>query len=104
MTPAHFFCSWYVHLARVMLLSSMNATVALGSRNMRMRTFTALAIATLIGLAAAAAPAAAKTVKACQQEWRADKTAMQAAGKTEKAYVAECRTAAAATAAPAHKA
>ena len=71
---------------------------------MRMRTFTALAIATLIGLAAAAAPAAAKTVKACQQEWRADKTAMQAAGKTEKAYVAECRTAAAATAAPARKA
>ncbi len=71
---------------------------------MRMRTFTALATATLIGLAAASAPAAAKTVKACQKEWQADKTAMQAAGKTEKAYVAECRTtAAAAPAAPAKK-
>jgi hypothetical protein len=71
---------------------------------MRMRTFTALATAALIGLAAASAPAAAKTIKACQQEWRADKTAMQAAGKTEKAYVAECRTTASATpAAPAKK-
>ena len=37
------------------------------------------------------APAAAKTIKECQKEWQADKVAMQAAGKTEKAYVAECR-------------
>jgi hypothetical protein len=36
-----------------------------------------------------------KTVKACQAEWRANKAANQAAGKTEKAYVAECRGAAA---------
>ena len=58
---------------------------------MRMRIFTAVATATLVGLALACAPASAKTVKACQKEWQADKAAMQAAGKTEKAYVAECR-------------
>jgi hypothetical protein len=42
----------------------------------------------------AAAPAALvqqKTAKACQEEWRANKAANQAAGKTEKAFVAECR-------------
>jgi len=32
-----------------------------------------------------------KTVKACQEEWRADKAANQAKGITEKAYVAQCR-------------
>jgi hypothetical protein len=32
-----------------------------------------------------------KTVKACQDEWRADKAANQAKGITEKAYVAQCR-------------
>ena len=32
-----------------------------------------------------------KTAKACQQEWRANKAANQAAGVTEKAYVAQCR-------------
>ena len=68
---------------------------------MRMRIFTAVATATLVGLALACAPASAKTIKACQKEWQADKAAMQAAGKTEKAYVAECRTAAAAPAAAA---
>jgi hypothetical protein len=54
--------------------------------------FTATAAALVAGLALSAAPAAAaKTIKACQAEWRADKVAMQAAGKTEKVYVAECR-------------
>jgi hypothetical protein len=53
--------------------------------------FTATAVTMLASLALSSAPAAAKTVKACQQEWQADKAAMQAAGKTEKAYVAECR-------------
>lgn len=54
--------------------------------------FTATAAALAAGLALSAAPAAAaKTIKACQAEWRADKVAMQAAGKTEKVYVAECR-------------
>lgn len=32
-----------------------------------------------------------KTVKACQEEWRANKAANQAQGVTEKAYVAQCR-------------
>jgi hypothetical protein len=32
-----------------------------------------------------------KTVKACQDEWRANKDANQAAGVTEKAYVDKCR-------------
>ena len=32
-----------------------------------------------------------KTVKACQEEWRANKDANQAAGVTEKAYVDKCR-------------
>jgi hypothetical protein len=57
---------------------------------MRIRLFAVLATAMLAGIALAP-PASAKTVKACQKEWQADKTAMQAAGKTEKAYVAECR-------------
>jgi hypothetical protein len=52
---------------------------------------TALATAMLAGLGFAPAPASAKTIKDCQKEWRADKVAMRAAGKTEKAYVAECR-------------
>jgi hypothetical protein len=40
-----------------------------------------------------------KTIKACQQEWRANKAANQAAGIKEKDYVAQCRTGAAPTAA-----
>jgi hypothetical protein len=69
---------------------------------MSIRIVTALATATLVSLAAMSAPASAKTAKACQKEWQADKAAMQAAHKTEKAYVAECRTQGAA-AAPAPK-
>ena len=71
---------------------------------MSIRIVTALATATLVSLALASAPALAKTAKDCRKEWQADKTAMQAAGKTEKAYVAECSgkpTAAAAKPAPA---
>ncbi len=43
--------------------------------------------------APAAAPAAGaqKTVKACQEEWQANKAAYQAASVTEKAYVDKCR-------------
>jgi hypothetical protein len=33
-----------------------------------------------------------KTVKTCQEEWRADKAANQAKGITEKAYIAQCRS------------
>jgi hypothetical protein len=50
----------------------------------------------------AAAPAAAgqKTVKACTDEWRANKDANQAKGITLKSYVADCRAGKAATAQP----
>jgi hypothetical protein len=43
--------------------------------------------------ATAPAPAATqqKTVKACQEEWRANKDANQAKGVTQKAYVTQCR-------------
>jgi hypothetical protein len=57
---------------------------------MRIQVFTSLATAIIVGLALAPAPASAKTAKDCKKEWQADKVAMQAAGKTEKAYVAEC--------------
>lgn len=42
-----------------------------------------------------------KTEKVCRDEWRANKAANRAAGKTEKIYVAECRGNAAATPNPA---
>ena len=32
-----------------------------------------------------------KTIKACEEEWRANKAANEAAKITEKAYVAKCR-------------
>jgi hypothetical protein len=32
-----------------------------------------------------------KTVKACQNEWRADKTDYRAKGITQRAYAAQCR-------------
>lgn len=49
-----------------------------------------------------AAPAATgqKTVKACTDEWRANKDANQAKGVTLKAYVADCRAGKATTAQP----
>jgi hypothetical protein len=40
---------------------------------------------------AEAAATSGKTVKACQEEWRANKAGYQAAGITEKAYVERCR-------------
>ena len=53
----------------------------------------ALAGSVLIGLSTLSFPGLAqqKTVRACQQEWRANKAALQANGITEKAYVADCR-------------
>jgi hypothetical protein len=68
---------------------------------MRLRIATVLSAAMLVGLAASAVPASAKTIKECRTEWQADKVAMKAAGKTEKAYVAECHPAAAAADKPA---
>jgi hypothetical protein len=41
-----------------------------------------------------------KSAAACVAEWRAHKAANQAAGKTEKAYVTECRRGSVPTAAP----
>ena len=55
----------------------------------------------------AAAPSTSptqRTVRACQEEWRANKATNQANGVTEKAYVAQCRASGApaqTTAAPA---
>ncbi|HLH96464.1 MAG TPA: hypothetical protein VKW08_15215 [Xanthobacteraceae bacterium] len=64
------------------------------------RQFVAVVCAAIIGVVAASAPALAqqKTVKACQDEWRANKDANQAAGVTEKAYVDKCRAGGSATA------
>ena len=54
---------------------------------------------TAFGLALSATPSfAQKTVRACQDEWRANKAANQAANVTEKDFVAKCRTEAAAAA------
>jgi len=57
------------------------------------QSLVALAFVALAGTLALSSSATAqqKTVKACQEEWRADKAANQAKGITEKAYVAECR-------------
>jgi hypothetical protein len=56
--------------------------------------FSVAMCAALLGLAALPSPVLAqqKTVKACQDEWRANKADNQAKGITEKAYVAQCRT------------
>lgn len=67
--------------------------------------------AVLVGIAVSGGPASAqqapapaqqKTAKQCAQEWTANKAAIQASGKTKKAFVAECRgqTAAAAPTQP----
>ena len=55
-------------------------------------TFTA-ACAALVGLLALSQSAVAqqKTVKQCNDEWSADKAAIQTNGKTKRVFVAECR-------------
>jgi len=69
-----------------------------------MKRVLALTLCGAVGLFVAlpSAHAQEKTVKACQEEWRANKTANQAAGVTLKAYVEKCR-AGSATAQPAVK-
>jgi hypothetical protein len=59
-----------------------------------MKFFSVAICVGLLGLAAFPAPLLAqqKTVKACQEEWRANKADNQAKGITEKSYVAQCRT------------
>jgi hypothetical protein len=69
-----------------------------------MKRSSALAMLSLIaGLLVISGPALGqqKTVKACQDEWRANRAANQSAGITEKDYVAKCRAGAAAAPAPA---
>ena len=65
----------------------------------------AIICSAIIGASFLAVPAVAqqKTIKACQEEWRANKTDNQAKGITEKAYVAQCRGGEAAKPAPAEK-
>jgi hypothetical protein len=55
-------------------------------------TFTA-ACAALVGLLALSQSAVAqqKTAKQCNDEWSADRAAIQASGKTKRVFVAECR-------------
>jgi hypothetical protein len=67
-----------------------------------MRFFSVAIGAGLVALAVFPTPLLAqqKTVKACQEEWRANKADNQAKGITEKAYVTQCR-AGGATAQPA---
>jgi hypothetical protein len=62
-----------------------------------MRTV-AIICSAIVGISFLSLPAVAqqKTVKACQEEWRANKDANQAKGITEKAYVTQCRAAGAA--------
>jgi hypothetical protein len=59
---------------------------------MRIRSFTAMSLAMLVSLVMLAPPASAqqKSAKACQKDWAANTAALQASGKTEKAYIAEC--------------
>src|SRR5436309_9545586 len=52
----------------------------------------ACSFAIAASLLAIPAVAQQKTVKACQEEWRANKAANQAKGITERAYVDLCRT------------
>jgi hypothetical protein len=69
---------------------------------------TVLACSAMLALVGAPHPALSqqKTVKACQEEWRANKADNQTKGITEKAYVEKCRAGGAAaqpTAAPAEQ-
>jgi hypothetical protein len=59
-----------------------------------------MVLAVIFGLSSPAW-AQQRSVKACQEEWRADKAANQAKRITEKAYVAECRAMSGVTAQPA---
>src|SRR5665647_3531198 len=70
---------------------------------MKMR-FILVMCSAMIGVFVLSSPIIAqqKTVKVCQEEWRANKAANQAANVTEKTYVEKCR-AGSATAQPAAK-
>jgi hypothetical protein len=59
-----------------------------------MKTMFSVAVcAVLVGLSALSPPAFAqqqKTVQQCNDEWTADRAAIQASGKTKRVFVAEC--------------
>jgi hypothetical protein len=60
---------------------------------MQQHRLAALSSAVIAGLLfASPAMAELKTAKECDAEWKANKAAIQASGKTKKVYVAECRT------------
>jgi hypothetical protein len=68
-----------------------------GKRTKTMKTrLTTIVCSALIGLISLSslAPAQQKTIKACQDEWRANRTENQTKGITEQAYVAQCRASA----------
>jgi hypothetical protein len=69
-------------------------------------TFTTGLCAALVGLVALFQPALAqqKSAKQCNEEWKTNKTAIQASGKTRKMFVAECRGVTVETAQPRPKA
>src|SRR5437763_4872110 len=64
--------------------------------------FTAVACTAFVCVGAICQPAIAqqKTAKECNAEWASDKAALQASGKTKRAFVAECRGVPLAAAAP----
>ena len=49
-------------------------------------------------------PSSAKTVKACDEEWKANKATIQASGKKKKDFITECRAETASTESPAAQA
>ena len=70
-----------------------------------MRAQVVLAVCAAVAAMALVSPpsfAQQKTVRACQEEWRSNRAANEAAGITQKAYVEKCRSTAA-TAQPAPK-
>jgi hypothetical protein len=70
---------------------------------MRRRLIGVAWCAVVVGLIAAPGSvwAQQKTVKQCNEEWTANKAAIQASGKRKKDFIAECRGTAQTTAAPA---
>jgi hypothetical protein len=64
------------------------------------RFFWVVSGAAMVGLLALPALSQQKTAKQCNDEWTANKAAIQASGKTKKDYVAECRGQTAAAPAP----
>jgi hypothetical protein len=71
---------------------------------MILRFIVAAAAAALVAVAVSVPFAAeAKSTKDCQKEWAANKTALTAAGQTQKGYMAECTGKTTSAAAPSKK-